>query len=134
MPVRRFKISSLLLLAVLFCTSVSAQDIPMQLEQALTSGNVKTLSKQFDQRLEIVIDDVSNSYSQQQAQVVLNEFLSGIEVESYEVLHRGQTKNQSTYSVARLTTSAGTYRVYLYVKLINGEHSIQTIKFEKQAP
>ena len=132
MAFKRFILLSLFFGSMLGTTTVLAQEIPVQLGQALTSGNVKSFSKHFDDRVEIVLDGESRDYSQQQAQVVLNEFLGNLEDVSYEMIHEETSKNHSTYYIGKLTSKSGFFRVYVNVKLINGENFIQVIKFEKQ--
>ncbi|MEZ5008996.1 MAG: DUF4783 domain-containing protein [Chitinophagales bacterium] len=108
------------------------QEIHVQLETALVTANVKTFSKLFDKRIEIVIDGDAQDYSQQQAQVVLNKFLSNFSEISFELMHSGVSKNQSKYYIGKMKTSNAIYQVYVYFKRINNADYVQEIKFEKQ--
>ncbi len=130
--VKQFKILSLILLMLLISTIGVSQDIHVQLEKALVSANVKSFSKLFDDRIEIEIDGDSQDYSQQQAQVVLNKFLSKFSNTSFELIHKGVSKNQAKYYIGRMESNESVYRVYVYLKKINSQDFIQEIKFEKQ--
>ena len=128
----RFKILSLFL-GLLFIANLSiGQDIHVQLEDALVSGNVKTFSKLFDERIEIDIDGESQDYSQQQAQVVLNKFLGQFNETKFELIYNGVSKSQAKYYIGRMDAVEGSYRVYVSLKKINNTDFIQEIKFEKQ--
>jgi len=132
MALKRFNILSLIIVFMLLAGMVNGQEIPVRLEQALTSGKVKEFSQMFDERVDITIDDDKLDYSKQQAQVVLNEFLEHFEKVDFNLIHQGTSKNQSQYYVGKMTTETSAFRVYLYVKLINGRNFIQAIKFEEQ--
>ena len=132
MAFKRFNILSLIVVFMFLSEASYAQEIPVRLEQALTSGKVKEFSQIFDERVDITIDEDKFDCSKQQAQVVLNEFLEQYEEVEFTMIHQGTSKNQSKYYVAKMTTETESYRVYLYVKLINGQDYIQAIKFEEQ--
>lgn len=108
------------------------QDIHVQLESALMSGNVKSFSKLFDERVEIIIDGESQDYSQQQAQVVLNKFLGSIHITGFELIHSGVSKNQSKYYIGRMIATEAEYQVYVYLKRRNNTDFVEEIKIEKQ--
>ena len=132
MAVKRFKILSLILVGTLWSTLSFTQDIQVQLKEALTSGNVKTFSKLFDERIEIDIDGDAQDYSQQQAQVVLNKFLGELSNNQFVLMHNGMSKNHAKYYIGKLSANEAIYRVYVYLKKINNNDFIQEIKFEKQ--
>jgi isocitrate dehydrogenase kinase/phosphatase len=131
----RFNILSLLIAVaanLVFSESAICQEVPVQLEQALSSGSARQFSAMFDERVQIAFDDQSSDYSRIQAQVVLTEFLSELDEVHYETIHQESSKSQSTYYIGKMTTSDSTYRVYVNVKRIGGEDLVQAIKFEKQ--
>lgn len=142
MAVKRFNILSriplypaiILLSAALALSAVPvhAQEIPVQLEQAMTSGNAKNFSRMFDERVEIDINGERRDYSQQQAQVVLSDFLSALGKVDFELIHEETARNQSTYYIGKMTADGVVYRVYVTVHTLRGTKYIQSIKFEKQ--
>lgn len=115
---------------MLLCNVAGAQDVHVQFETALETKNIKSFSKLFDHRVEISINGEVNSYSQQQAQVVLSEFLSKLKTPNFVLLHSGTSKTQSKYYIGKLTAENEVYRVYLFLKKVNGTDYIQEIKFE----
>jgi len=129
---RRFIILSLILLFLGISSNAIGQDVHLQFETALKTGNVKSFAKLFDSRIDIIIDQEANNYSQQQAQVVLNEFVATLKNAEFILLHSGVSKSQSKYYIGKITSEKAKYRVYIFLKKVNGSDLIQEIKFEKQ--
>lgn len=129
---RSFILLSLICISFFITTNVKSQDVHVQFENALTTGNVKSFAKLFDTRIDINIDSEIHNYSQQQAQVVLSEFLSGLKNSKFELVHSGVSKTQSKYYIGKITSDKAKYRVYIFLKRVNGGDFIQEIKFEKQ--
>jgi hypothetical protein len=113
-------------------SAVFGQEVHVQFENALKTGNVKTFAKLFDTKIDILMDNESKSYSQQQAQVVLNDFISELKNVKFELIHSGVSKTQSKYFIGKIISDKAIYRVYIFLKKVNGGDFIQEIKFEKQ--
>jgi uncharacterized protein (DUF2147 family) len=102
------------------------------IESAIKTGDVSTLSKYFSGNVEIHIKDAQNSYSKSQAEAVLKNFFSSHTPRSFAVQHRGESPGGAKYFMGNLSTTAGSYRTYVYAKPANGTFTIQEIRFEEQ--
>ncbi|MCW3126332.1 MAG: hypothetical protein JWO03_1990 [Bacteroidetes bacterium] len=102
------------------------------IEAAIKSGDVSTLSKYFSGNVEIHIKDAQNSYSKSQAEAVLKNFFGTHIPRSFAVQHRGESPGGAKYFMGNLATTAGSYRTYVYAKPVNGTFTIQEIRFEEQ--
>ena len=97
---------------------------------AIKSGNAASVSKYFDNTVEITINGKSSNYSKTQGEVVLRDFFANNAVKSFTVLHQGQSGG-SEFCIGTLITSNGNYRTTLNLKQKGDKQSLQEIKFEK---
>ena len=102
------------------------------IESAIKTGDVTTLSKYFAGNVEIHIKDAQNSYSKSQAEAVLKNFFGTHTPRSFAVQHRGESPGGAKYFMGTLSTTAGSYRTYVYAKPVNGVFAIQEVRFEEQ--
>jgi hypothetical protein len=95
-------------------------------------GDAGGLSKCFVGNVEISVKDAQNSYSKPQGEAVLKNFFSIHQPKAFTIVHQGQSPEGAKYFIGTLSTSAGTYRTYVYAKQVNGACVIQEIRFEAQ--
>ncbi len=98
----------------------------------IRKGDAAGLSKSFGGNVEISIKDAQNSYSKSQAEAVLKNFFGTHVPKSFNIIHQGQSPEGAKYFIGTLSTSAGTYRTYVYAKQVNTTFVIQEIRFEAQ--
>jgi hypothetical protein len=98
---------------------------------ALKTGNATEIAKYFDNTVEIMLPDKSNSYSKSQAEVVLRDFFSNNPVKGFEILHKGENGG-SQYCVGTLITKTASYRTTVFMKLKDGIQTLQEIRFENR--
>jgi hypothetical protein len=98
---------------------------------ALKTGNAAQIAKYFDNTVEITLPDKSNSYSRNQAEVVLRDFLTIHPVKSFEILHKGENTG-SEYCIGTLATKNGTFRTTVYMKQKGDKQILQEIRFENR--
>jgi hypothetical protein len=98
----------------------------------IRNGDAAGLAKYFVSNVEISIKDAQNSYSKSQAEAVLKNFFSVHAPKSFTIIHQGQSPEGAKYFIGTLSTSAGTYRTYVYAKQVNANFVIQEIRFEAQ--
>ncbi|MBS1625566.1 MAG: DUF4783 domain-containing protein [Bacteroidetes bacterium] len=123
--------AALFISMTLFVSTSRAQGFD-NIESAIGSGDVSTLSQYFSGNVEIHIRDAQNSYSKSQAEAVLKNFFSSHSPRSFSVQHRGESPGGAKYFMGNLSTTAGSYRTYVYAKQVNGVFAIQEIRFEEQ--
>ena len=112
-------------------TQVSAQSFD-NIAAEIRKGDAAGLAKYFVGNVEISIKDAQNSYSKSQAEAVLKNFFSGHTPKSFTIVHQGQSPEGAKYFIGTLSSSAGTYRTYVYAKQVSASFVIQEIRFEAQ--
>lgn len=100
-----------------------------EVASALKTGNVVQLVKYFDNTVDIIMLDKSNSYSKSQAELVLKDFFSSNPVKGFELLHKGENAG-SQYGIGNLITRNGNFRTTVYMKQKGAQQFLQEIRFE----
>lgn len=100
--------------------------------KALSEGDAATLSNYLDNTVELTILASQNVYNKAQATTVLNDFFAKNKPRSFNAVHQGSSKGSSShYTIGDLSSTTGTYRVYLYYKSVGEKPVIQEIRIEK---
>src|SRR5689334_25373677 len=123
----------LLVLTVLFSSFKVSYKDTIELDNivgALKSGNASTLSKYFDNRVDLSLPDKSDNYSRTQAEMIIKDFFSNNGVRNFELKHKGE-KAGSNYCVGILQTRGGNYRTTLFLKLKGDKQYLQDISFQQ---
>jgi Domain of unknown function (DUF4783) len=95
----------------------------------IKAGNATSVSKYFDNTIEISLAGKSNSYSKSQGEAILRDFFTNNTVKSLSVVHQGQS-GSSEYYIGTLVTSNGTFRTTLNLKKKGEKQILQEIKFD----
>ena len=96
---------------------------------ALNSGNAVTLSALFSNSVELIIENRSGIFSQQQANGIIADFFRRNSVTDFTVLHKG-VKDASSFIIGTLRTSNGAFRVYLLIRNTENQDVIQQLRIE----
>jgi hypothetical protein len=99
---------------------------------AIKNGNASSLAVGFQGNVEITIKDAGNSYSKNQAEMVLKNFFATHQPKSFAIVHQGTSPEGAKYFIGNLSTSTGNYRTYVYAKTTAAALVIQEIRFEEQ--
>ena len=103
------------------------------ISQALSSGDVETLSKYFADNVEISIMDDEQLYPKAKAKAVVQKFFGTNKPKSFQQVHQGTSRgNDDHYCIGNLSASSGSYRVYLYMKTEGGKLQINEIRFDEE--
>jgi len=105
-------------------------EIPQALSEAMRTGNTATLSGYFNTSIELAILDQEDIYTRQQAELIVKDFFTKHVPSSFVILHKGG-KEGSQYAIGNLTTSAGSFRVTLLIKLKDNKPFIHQLRFEE---
>lgn len=116
---------------LVFWMSVQLVAQSSQVNSALSSGNSTMLSAYFESTVNITILDKENTYSKQQAEIILKDFFAKNPVISFKSIHEGASPEGSKFAVGKLTTSNGTFRTFILVKQKGASFVIQEIRFEE---
>jgi hypothetical protein len=127
---RKYLITGLFLL--IFSLVSSAQDFMAPISQALKEGNSKVLAQYFDNELDLTFSDKTNSYSRKQAQIILERFFSKEGPRNYVRMQASTSgSNNTRFSIGKLYTSGGEYRVYMFFVYKSGQYYLKELRFEK---
>jgi hypothetical protein len=101
--------------------------------EAISKGDATELSKYFDQSVEIALLDEEDVYNKAQAESIIKDFFGKNKPTSFSQVHQGTSKGQdSKYCIGNLTTSTATFRVYIYMKVVGENYTIQELRFDKE--
>ena len=114
----------------LHAEKMMADEIPQAVIDALRTGNTTVLSGYFNTSIELAILDQEDIYSKQQAELIIKDFFAKHVPSSFTILHKGG-KEGSQYAIGNLVTSAGTFRVTLWIKLTQNKPFIHQLRFEE---
>jgi hypothetical protein len=105
--------------------------IPSEIVKSFSKGDSETLSKYFEEKIELSINKKENIYSRTQAKQILANFFKKNQAVLFTKKHIGG-KNNSHYVVANLKTKAGVFNVnFLLKKNSKGKLKMQRLRIEK---
>ena len=99
---------------------------------ALKGGNVTTLSKYFDNMVEIAMPNNTNSYSKTQAAIILKDFFARNPVKDFKLIHQGTSGEGSTFGIGNLETGNGNYRTTFFFRQKGNSTVLQELRFENK--
>ncbi|MFZ9942274.1 MAG: DUF4783 domain-containing protein [Bacteroidia bacterium] len=113
--------------------SMSMPDIFGDIANAIRSGEAKAISKFFGNSINLTIVNQEDLYSKAQAEQVLRDFFAKNTPRSFNIIHKGVSKEGAKFAIGSLTTAqGGNFRVYFYVRMTTAGESLQEIRFEKE--
>ena len=99
---------------------------------AISTGNADALSKFFDADVDISLFEKEDTYEKDKAANLMKDFFSKNKPKAFSQTHNGAYKDKDTqYTIGEITTTSGTYRVYIYMKVINDSYLIQEMRIGK---
>ncbi len=123
-----------ILFALLFLPFFALAEIgvPPDVMKALTAGDAATLSRFFDETVEVSVLGQENIYSKAQAIEVVKNFFAKNHPKTFSQVHQGASKGKdSQYCIGDLTTTGGaSFRVYIYFKAVGDASVIQELRFD----
>ncbi len=124
----------LFLVATIASLQVSiAFDIYDDITAALRSGNSAAIAAYFDRSVDLTILSQEDVYSKAQAEIILKDFFNKNAPKSFNIIHKGTSKDGSMFGIGSLaTTSGASFRVTFYLKPLNGSDVIQELRIEKE--
>ena|ERR1700689_5237049 len=114
---------SLLLLS--FRNFFSIDDVAI----AIRSGNISQLSGYLDNRVDITLPDRSDTYSKSQAEMIIRDFFSTNEVQSFKIKRKGENAG-SEFCIGILQTHNGDFQTTVFMKQKGDKQLLQEIRFE----
>jgi len=123
-----YKLGFLLGLVALI-SSFSYQNSLDEIVVAMKTGNAGTLSKYFDNYVDISLPDKSNSYSKSQASIIMKVFFSSNAVKTFDIKHKGENGGNQ-FCIGILQTRSGSYRTTIFLKQKGDRQYLQEIRVE----
>jgi orotate phosphoribosyltransferase-like protein len=128
---KRYFFTAILITSMLTGKAQALEDVV----NSIRTSNITSITRYFDKFVSITIANNQSMYSKTQAEMVLKDFFAKNPVKEFVVVQQGSTQgNNSTYAIGNLTTTTGSYQLYVVLKLKEGAHILQEIRFEKQKP
>ena len=126
----------ILLFGILISSYTLNAQIPNEILTSLNTGNAKTLSKYFNQFVQLEVLDNDNIYSKAQAQQIVSNFFSNYAPnpkKEFDIIHESGPENEGAKSVIGvLESKEGDYfRVSILLKQSEGNSYIHFLKIEK---
>lgn len=99
---------------------------------AIKQGDAGSLSKYFDNTVEINMSGKSSSYSKAQAEIILKDFFGKNNVKSFEILHKGGQEGGSQYGIGNLVTAGGSFRTSFVLQKKGNAFVVNELRFENK--
>ena len=121
----------LLLVCALFLSPLQDETLK-NISTAIKAGSSKELIKFCNETVEIKINGESSNYSRTQAEVILRDFFSKNAPKSFNYIHQGAAPEGLKYTIGRLASEKGAYRVVMFIKKIGDKYLIDTLNFSQE--
>ena len=106
------------------------QKVPDPVVKAFQQGNIEVLSEFFNVRLQVNISDHEYMCSKAQAKEIMREFFNNNKPASFSIIFEGG-KEDSNFSIGKLITNNGNYRVNVFFRKFDGVYLIHLLRIEK---
>jgi hypothetical protein len=114
-------------------TPVKAQDYQVAIVQAFSSDNFRELSKHFDKRVQVTIEQQVNYYSNAQAEIIIKNFLEGLGQREFKIIHIDKESEQGTQLyMGQLKSAKGSYKTLILFRKMGQIFVVQEVRFQKQ--
>lgn len=112
--------------------SYAQNEIISNTKISLAEANSKSLTKFFNDFVEISLDGEKSSYSKTQAEFVMKDFFKKYPPLRFELIHQGSSKEGLKYCIGKYSHSKGSFRVYILIKQFKGTYLIDTLTFSEE--
>ena len=126
-PIKQFFV-----LSFLFVAFSSFTGITDEVASALKAGNAFKLSAFFHSKVDITILDDSDLLTKLEAEKMVYDFFHENEPSHFEILHQGKSKSGLAYTIGKLTTKTGVFRVSYYIMKKGNSEYIQQIIIDSE--
>lgn len=111
---------------------VNATPVSDNIATALKTGDATEIASYFDTSVDMSIPGNEGVYSKIQAKLILKTFFLKNKPANFNVVHSGDSKNNSHYSIGNLSTKNGTFRTYILYKEVDKKITILELKIESE--
>jgi hypothetical protein len=118
-----FVAASLFIASALYAQSIDG------VVTGIKNGNAGQITDNAGESFSLTIMDKSNNYSKSEAQQAIKDFFSKNPVKGFEVKHKGNSP-KGQYAIGTLSTSAGNFRVNIFMKKEGSKEVIKELRFQ----
>ena len=97
---------------------------------SLEIKNGEEITRYFDSKSEIIIDNISHKGNRYQQSKILDEFYSDKNINKFNIIHQGDSENNIIYILAEYSSNNDLYKVLLILKNINKNYTIEKFKID----
>lgn len=109
------------------------QEFLKNIEDAIKIGNAKKICAYSDKYIDLTFSENTNTYSKKQAEIIIQKFFSKVEPKDFSKINKGISHTNNTiYYIGTLSTSNGTYQVYMFFLIRNATYYLKELRFEKE--
>ncbi len=119
--------TKILSLSIIFISLSSFTGIDEKINAALKEGNAFKISAFFSSKVDITILDESDLLTKLEAEKLLYDFFYSHHASDFKVLHNGKSKSGLEYTIGKLVTDNGNFRLSYYINNSNNKETIQQI-------
>jgi hypothetical protein len=120
------------LLASLMLSMNISTNVPYSaIERAFESNNAKGVVTLGKSKLLINVLGKEGAYSQSQAKLILQDFMSKNNCTSFEFIFKGKESSDGSFAIANYTSRSNKFRVTIYFKKEQGVYKIENLTIEK---
>ena len=115
-----------LISAIIFPKQESLDNLILSLE----IKNGEEITKYFDSKSEIIIDNKSHKGNRYQQSKILDEFYSNKNINNFNIIHKGDSENNIIYILAEYTSNNDLFKILLVLKNIDNNYTIEKFKID----
>lgn len=119
-----------IVLLVFLSTGLFALPLSTSIINALKMGNATELSRYFETSIDLSIPGNEGAFSKTQSELILKNFFIKNQPSNFKIMHSGDSKNNTHYSIGTLTTAKANYRVYILYKETGTVTTILELRIE----
>ncbi len=97
---------------------------------SLEIKNGEEITRYFDSKSEIIIDNISYKGNRYQQSKILDEFYIDNNINKFNIIHQGDSENNIIYILAEYSSNNDLYKVLLILKNINKNYTIEKFKID----
>lgn len=128
---KNIKIFFLIVFIFLSGVVFAGNNLPVEIINAIKSGDSAKLSKYFNSSIELIINDNEGVYSKAQAKLIIKDFFIKNTPVDFILIHQGG-KNNAMYSIGTLSSKNKSFRVYILLKTKENTPFIHQLRIEEE--
>ena len=122
-----------LLLAIPFMAATNYAPDFSGITTAIGKGDASQLSKYFDAKIGLTVLGAESKLDKTAAISELKRFFGTNEVSNFQIMHQGISQDKAAhYGIGDMAAGGKPYRVFVYLRDVNGQFLIQEFRIEKK--